>query len=149
MEENLAYYRQPTRPELEKAADEVGIGELVSALGGFAAPVTPEALSAGQRQLIALTRAYLSPAPVAILDEATCHLDPAAEERAEEAFARRGGTLVVIAHRITSARRARRILVLDGTRAQAGQHTELLATSAMYRELAGHWNSTPISLNGH
>jgi ATP-binding cassette subfamily C protein len=149
LEENLAYYRQPTLAEMEKAADEVGIVELTSALGGFAAPVTPAALSAGQRQLIALTRAYLSPAPVAILDEATCHLDPAAEERAEEAFARRGGTLIVIAHRITSARRARRILVLDGTRARAGQHAELLATSAMYRELAGHWNSTSISLNGH
>jgi ATP-binding cassette subfamily C protein len=149
LEENLAYYGPASRAEMEKAADAVGIVPFISALGGFEAPVAPEALSAGQRQLIALTRAYLSPAPVAILDEATCHLDPAAEEQAEEAFARRGGTLVVIAHRITSARRAQRILVLDGARAQAGRHDELLASSAMYRELAGHWFSPEISLNGH
>jgi ATP-binding cassette subfamily C protein len=149
LEENLAYYGRASRAEMEKAADTVGIVRLISGLGGLSAPVTPQALSAGERQLIALTRAYLSPAPVAILDEATCHLDPAAEQQAEEAFARRGGTLVVIAHRITSARRAKRILVLDGARAQAGGHAELLASSAMYRELAGHWISPQIAPNGH
>ncbi|MBO0806112.1 MAG: ATP-binding cassette domain-containing protein [Nocardiopsaceae bacterium] len=147
LRENLAYYRQegdlPEKAELETAAEEVGLIPLLSRLGGYGADVSPAALSAGERQLIALTRAYLSPSPVAILDEATCHLDPAAEQRAEEAFARRGGTLIVIAHRITSARRARRILVLDGTRAQAGGHDELLAASPMYRDLAGHWASVP------
>ena len=95
--------------------------------------------SAGERQLIALARAYLSPAPVAVLDEATCHLDPAAERRAEEAFADRGGTLLVIAHRISSALRARRVLVLDGTGAAVGDHTTLLASSPLYRLLLGHW----------
>jgi ATP-binding cassette subfamily C protein len=149
LEENLAYYGRASRAEMEKAADTVGIVRLISGLGGLSAPVTPQALSAGERQLIALTRAYLSPAPVAILDEATCHLDPAAEQQAEEAFARRGGTLVIIAHRITSARRAKRILVLDGARARAGGHAELLASSAMYRELAGHWISPQIAPNGH
>jgi ATP-binding cassette subfamily C protein len=95
-----------------------------------------------ERQLIALTRAYLPPAPVVILDEATCHLDPAAEERAEAAFASRGGTLIVIAHRISSARRARRVLVLDGVCPQAGDHASLLASSASYADLAGHWDNT-------
>ncbi|MGH3169374.1 MAG: ATP-binding cassette domain-containing protein [Trebonia sp.] len=149
LEENLAYYRPASRAEMEKAADALGIVRLISGLGGYAAQVAPETLSAGERQLIALARAYLSPAPVAILDEATCHLDPAAEERAEEAFARRGGTLIVIAHRITSARRAKRILVLDGARARVGGHAELLESSAMYQELAGHWFPPQISLNGH
>lgn len=149
LEENLGYYRAASRAEMEKAADALGIVRLISGLGGYEAQVAPQTLSAGERQLIALARAYLSPAPVAILDEATCHLDPAAEERAEEAFARRGGTLIVIAHRITSARRAKRILVLDGTRARTGGHAELLESSAMYQELAGHWFPPQISLNGH
>jgi ATP-binding cassette subfamily C protein len=76
---------------------------------------------------------------VAVLDEATCHLDPAAERRAEEAFAARGGTLIVIAHRVSSALRARRVLVLDGRHAVAGTHDELAATSPLYRQLLGHW----------
>ena len=50
------------------------------------------------------------------------------------------GTLIVIAHRISSALRARRVLVLDGVRAQAGDHASLLASSPMYRDLAGYWN---------
>ena len=95
---------------------------------------------------IALARAYLPPAQLVILDEATCHLDPAAEEQAEAAFSRRGGTLIVIAHRISSARRARRTLVLDGARPQVGDHSSLLASSAMYADLAGQWETPhPVS----
>ncbi|MGB8946267.1 MAG: ABC transporter ATP-binding protein, partial [Streptomyces sp.] len=76
------------------------------------------------------------------LDEATCHLDPVAEARAERAFAARpGGTLVVIAHRISSARRADRILVMDGTHTLCGRHEELLGSSSLYRELSGNWGS--------
>jgi ATP-binding cassette subfamily C protein len=132
--ENIRYlHPAATRMELDIAAEAVGLTPLASRLGGYDAPVNPAALSTGERQLIALTRAYLSPAPIAILDEATCHLDPAAEQHAEAAFARREGTLIVIAHRITSALRARRVLVLDGTRARAGDHESLLAGSAMYR----------------
>jgi ATP-binding cassette, subfamily C, bacterial len=147
LRENLTYFRDADRARLhtvllDTVAEEIGLAPLVARLGGYDAHVAPAGLSAGERQLIALTRAYLSPAPVAILDEATCHLDPAAEERAETAFARRGGTLIVIAHRITSARRARRILVLDGVRAQVGEHEELLVTSPMYRDLAGYWTAT-------
>jgi ATP-binding cassette subfamily C protein len=97
-------------------------------------------LSDGERQLIALARAYLSPAPIAILDEATSHLDPAAEARAELAFARRPGTLIVIAHRMSSALRARRVLVLGDERVHIGDHASLLTTSAMYRDLVGYWS---------
>jgi ATP-binding cassette subfamily C protein len=85
-------------------------------------------------------RAYLSPAPLVVLDEATCHLDPAAERRAENAFAGRG-TLIVIAHRISSALRADRVLVLDGTGAAVGDHPTLLRTSPLYRDLLGHWEA--------
>jgi ATP-binding cassette subfamily C protein len=147
--ENIGYLRAqdgpPSGAELDAAAEAVGLSPLVSRLGGYDAAVNPAALSAGERQLIALTRAYLSPAPIVILDEATCHLDPAAEERAEAAFAGRPGTLIVIAHRITSALRARRVLVLDGNRAQAGDHACLLASSAMYSDLVGYWSVTPGS----
>jgi ATP-binding cassette, subfamily C, bacterial len=95
-------------------------------------------------QLIALGRAHLSPAPLVILDEATCHLDPAAEARAERAFALRPGTLIVVAHRISSARRADRILVLDGLKATCGSHQELLDHSSLYRDLVGRWHAERI-----
>ena len=147
--ENILYLRtasaaadRPSAAELDAAAEAVGLSGLVSRLGGHQAVVNPAALSAGERQLIALTRAYLSPAPIAILDEATCYLDPAAEGQAEAAFASRRGTLIVVAHRITSALRAQRVLVLDGNRAQAGNHASLLATSAMYQDLVGYWSVT-------
>ncbi|MFR0355397.1 ATP-binding cassette domain-containing protein [Streptomyces sediminimaris] len=145
--ENLAHLRTDPVPgsELLAAADAVGCRALIDTLGGLGAQVDPAALSAGERQLIALTRAYLSDAPLALLDEATCHLDPGAEERAERAFARRpGGTLVVVAHRISSARRADRVLVMDGRGTAYGTHDELLETSALYRELVGSW--TPARL---
>ncbi len=127
--------------EIDKAVDAVGMTDLARRLGGYAAEVDPSELSSGERQLIALTRAYLSPARLVLLDEATCHLDPAAEARAEEAFAGRDGTLIVIAHRLTSALRARRVLVMDGTRAQVGTHEEMVAASPLYRDLMGRWES--------
>ncbi|MFI9173821.1 ATP-binding cassette domain-containing protein [Streptomyces lincolnensis] len=144
--ENLGLLRPDPVPEAEllAAAEAVGLVPLLDALGGPSAPVDPAALSAGERQLVALTRAYLSYAPLALLDEATCHLDPAAEERAERAFAARpGGTLVVVAHRISSARRADRVLMMDGRRTAYGTHEELVRGSASYRALVGGWASGP------
>ncbi|MGC4790416.1 ATP-binding cassette domain-containing protein [Micromonospora sp. DT178] len=117
----------------------LGAGPLVARLGGLDAELDPAALSAGERQLVAAVRAYLAPAPLVILDEATCHLDPTLEATVEHAFARRGGTLVVIAHRISSATRARRVLVFDGDRPLVGTHDDLLIRSPTYRELVGHW----------
>lgn len=136
-----------TRAEVDRAVDAVGARPLITRLGGCAVRLTPGDLSAGERQLIALVRAYLSPAPVVILDEATCHLDPVAERVAEDAFASRGGTLVVIAHRISSALRAQRVLVLDGTGAALGDHSTLLTSSPLYRELLGHWHPDDLALD--
>ncbi|GAA2562738.1 hypothetical protein GCM10010423_77100 [Streptomyces levis] len=144
--ENLAYLRAGPVPEeeLRAASEAVGLAPLADRLGGLGARVDPASLSAGERQLIALTRAYLSDAPLALLDEATCHLDPGTEERAERAFARRpGGTLVVVAHRISSARRAGRVLVMDGRNSAHGRHEELMRTSALYRDLVGSWAPGP------
>jgi ATP-binding cassette subfamily C protein len=140
LRENLTYL-DPTVGDaaLDEAVDELHARPLAERIGGYDAEVEPGSLSAGERQLLSLVRAYVSSAPIALLDEATCHLDPAAEEHAERAFARRGGTLVVVAHRISSARRARRILVLDGPEAVVGTHDELLARSPLYRDLVGCW----------
>jgi ATP-binding cassette subfamily C protein len=139
--ENLCYLRPSARKwEIREAVTAVGATNLVTRLGGLDAQLDPGRLSAGERQLISLARAYLSQAPVAILDEATCHLDPEAESRAERAFAAQGRTLVVIAHRVSSALRAKRVLVLDGTSAIAGDHATVAASSALYLELLGHWH---------
>jgi ATP-binding cassette subfamily C protein len=138
--DNLTYLNQDaTTAQLDKAIEAVGASRLVRRLGGPAAMIRPSQLSAGERQLLALARAYLSPAPLAVLDEATCYLDPEAERVAEEAFAAREGSLIVIAHRVSSALRARRILVLDGSHAILGTHQTLLTESALYAELVGHW----------
>ncbi|WP_435808940.1 ATP-binding cassette domain-containing protein [Streptomyces massasporeus] len=144
--ENLAYLRPDPVPaeELLAAAEAVGLTPLAERLGGLDARIEPAALSAGERQLVALTRAYLSYAPLALLDEATCHLDAGTEERAERAFAARpGGTLVVVAHRISSARRAGRVLVMDGRSTAYGGHEELMRSSALYRDLVGSWTPAP------
>ncbi|WP_346426730.1 ABC transporter ATP-binding protein [Streptomyces sp. CC0208] len=144
--ENLGHLRTDPVPEVEllAAAEAVGLAPLLEALGGPRASVDPAALSAGERQLVALARAYLSYAPLVLLDEATCHLDPRAEERAERAFANRPGTtLVVVAHRISSARRAGRVLLMDGSRTAYGTHDELVRDSPAYRELVGGWTAVP------
>jgi ATP-binding cassette subfamily C protein len=148
--DNITYLRpNATLAQVCHAIDAVGADGLVTRAGGLRAQLSPAQLSAGERQLIGLARAYLSPAPVAVLDEATCHLDPRAERRAEEAFAGRGGTLIVIAHRMSSALRARRVLVLDGVGAAIGDHDALLAASPLYQELLGHWEARPVLVSAH
>uniref|UniRef100_UPI001CCDE296 ATP-binding cassette domain-containing protein n=1 Tax=Streptomyces sp. LS1784 TaxID=2851533 RepID=UPI001CCDE296 len=125
---------------LARAVALLGAERLVARLGGLDAVLgDPGELSAGERQLLALVRTYLSPAPVVVLDEATCRLDATAEERVERAFAARPGTLVVVAHRISSALRADRVLLLDGGRGLLARHGDLQVLSPLYRELVGHW----------
>ncbi|MEU4230536.1 ABC transporter ATP-binding protein [Nonomuraea sp. NPDC026600] len=139
--ENLTYLSDAPPHQVEAAIAALGATGLMTG----PAELDPGALSAGQRQLIALVRAYLAPARLVILDEATCHLDPAAEARVEAAFARRGGTLIVVAHRLTSATRARRILLMDAGQAVVGTHDELVRRSPTYADLSGHWQPEPVS----
>jgi ABC-type multidrug transport system fused ATPase/permease subunit len=98
-------------------------------------------LSGGQRQRLALARALLRSAPIVILDEPTSALDLDTEERVwtrvDELLA--GKTAIIIAHRLSSARRADRIVLLDGGRvAEQGSHDELLARRGTYARL---WES--------
>ncbi len=154
LRENLAYLAPGADDrDLDRAVTAVGLGATVERLGGYGAALGPGGgeLSAGERQLVALARVHLSPVTVVLLDEATCHLDPAAEARAEAAFAARaagGGILVVIAHRISSALRARQILVLDGPSPQLGTHESLLASSPLYADLLGWWEAGRRGVRG-
>lgn len=148
LRENLAYlHPEVGDAELDEAVRVLGAEPLIGRIGGYAGELDASLLSAGERQLVTLIRAYVATAGVVILDEATCHLDPAAEAQVERAFAERPGTLIVIAHRISSALRAGRILVLDGDQAMVGGHDELLVDSALYRDLVGHWQ-VPESMAG-
>jgi ATP-binding cassette subfamily C protein len=147
--DNLVYLRPDASvADVRRAVAAVGADHLIDRLGGLDALVNPAELSSGERQLLALVRAYLSAAPVVVLDEATCHLDGVAERRAEEAFAARHGTLIVIAHRMSSALRAKRVLILDGNAAIVGDHDTVRATSPLYRELLGFWDLDPTRLLG-
>jgi ATP-binding cassette, subfamily B, bacterial RamB/AmfA len=149
VEENLRYlHPTATRAELDAAVDALGLRSVVTRLGGYDAAVNSGMVSAGERQLLALVRAHLTAAPVLILDEATCHLDPVAEQRVERVLAARGGTLIVVAHRISSAMRAHRVLLMDSTPGGAttvvsGSHRELLRTAPLYRDLVHHWDDGP------
>ncbi|MFI0366964.1 ABC transporter ATP-binding protein [Actinomadura sp. 1N219] len=144
LRENLTYLcPDPAEAWLDDAVHAVGLAETVDRLGGYDAEIPPggATLSQGERQLVTLARAYLSPAPIVVLDEATSHLHPAAEARAEQALADKGGTLIVIAHRISSAERADLILLLDGSAHVLGTHESLLRRSRLYSELVGHWHT--------
>lgn len=138
--ENLAYFRpDASRADLERAAQLLCLEDLVRRLGGLHGRVDPRLLSLGECQQLAVGRAYLSPAPLLLLDEATCHLDPETEARTERVLAARPGALVLVAHRISSALRADRVLVLDGDRALCAAHATLLTESELYRDLVGRW----------
>ena len=95
-------------------------------------------LSGGQRQRIAIARAVLKGAPILILDEATSALDGASEKLVQEALNRLMShcTTLVIAHRLSTVRRADRIIVLDqGRIVEQGVHADLMAGAGIYREL--------------
>ncbi len=144
--ENIRIARaEATDAEVEQALRAIGVHERFASL--------PEGLhtesrergsrfSAGERQLVSLARAALVDPTVLILDEATSSLDPGTEAVVEHAMERlsRGRTVIVIAHRLTTAERADRIAVVTGGRlAELGTHDELVARGGHYAALHASW----------
>ncbi|WP_329435113.1 ABC transporter ATP-binding protein/permease [Streptomyces sp. NBC_01280] len=138
----IAYGRpDATDAQVEAAARAVGAHEMIATLeGGYLHEVAERGrnLSAGQRQLIALARAELVDPDILLLDEATAALDLATEAQVNQATDRIAGkrTTLVVAHRLTTAARADRVVVMaDGRVAEDGTHAELLALGGRYAEL--------------
>lgn len=125
--------------EVRAAAEAAGAASFIERLDeGFETEVGERGvlLSAGQRQRVAIARAFLRDPRILLLDEATSSLDPDSEATVQRAIEQllEGRTTIVIAHRLATARRARRIHVLDqGRLVAAGSHEELYAANELYR----------------
>jgi ATP-binding cassette subfamily B protein len=146
LRDNIAFASPDVRDEdVAEAARLVGLGELIDRLPDGIGTVLQErgsSLSSGERQLVALARAFLHQPQVLILDEATSNLDLRSEQQVDRALdivlARR--TSLVIAHRLSTAMRADTIAVLhDGRLVETGSHDELVAASGLYASLYESW----------
>lgn len=145
---NVAWAR-PTAgiADVERALRELGLLEWVDGLPrGLLTPVGQrgESLSAGERQLVALARAYLADPDLLVLDEATSAVDPATEVRLQRALdgVTQGRTSVAIAHRMSTAESADLVVVMDrGRVVDVGPHAELLGRCEVYQRLYASWTA--------
>ncbi|NUP02088.1 MAG: ABC transporter ATP-binding protein [Nonomuraea sp.] len=152
LEENVRYGKPgATREEISLAMTELGLADWVEGLpAGLDTPVGQrgESLSAGERQLVALARAYLADPDLLLLDEATSAVDPATEVRLARALegVTRGRTAVSIAHRLSTAENADEVLVFDtGRLVQRGPHAALVTEPGVYADLHASWISAAHS----
>lgn len=131
--------------EAAQAFARLGLSEWLAALpGGVTTQVGQrgESLSAGERQLVALARAYIADPDLLLLDEATSAVDPATELRIQRALDEltRGRTTVAIAHRLSTAQAADEVLVFDaGHLVERGPHRDLIAQGGVYARLHASW----------
>ncbi len=140
-------YGKPGMTDAHVAAafDELGLGAWVEGLSdGVQTPVGQrgESLSAGERQLVAVARAYVADPDLLVLDEATSAVDPATERRLTRALEKltTGRTTLTIAHRLSTAERADEVLVVDaGHIVQRGTHAELVDAEGPYARLHASW----------
>jgi ATP-binding cassette subfamily C protein CydD len=146
LRENLLVARPgATRDEIEDALERAALGGLVSALPlGLETPLgeSGERLSGGEAQRVALARAFLKDAPVLVLDEPTAQLDLDTEARVLDAVRalRRGRTVLVVAHRLTTLAAADRVAILSGGRiVEAGAPPALAAAGGVYGRLVAAW----------
>jgi putative ABC transport system ATP-binding protein len=143
---NVRYGRPGmTDAEVTTAFEELGLGTWVEGLAeGVGTPVGQrgESLSAGERQLVAIARAYVADPALLVLDEATSAVDPATERRLTRALdtLTAGRTTLTIAHRLSTAERADEVLVVDAGRVvQRGTHAELVDADGPYARLHASW----------
>jgi ABC-type multidrug transport system fused ATPase/permease subunit len=145
--ENVRFGRPAlTDAQLAAAFVELGLADWVAALPqGVDTPVGErgEALSVGERQLVALARAYVADPDLLVLDEATSAVDPATEVRLQRTLeaVTRGRTTVAIAHRLSTAQAADEVIVFDrGRVVQRGRHEDLVAEpDSVYARLYASW----------
>jgi ABC-type multidrug transport system fused ATPase/permease subunit len=145
--ENVRFARpEMSEEDLELAFTELGLIDWVQGLShGFQTRVGErgEALSVGERQLVALVRAYVADPDLLVLDEATSAVDPATEVRLQRTLdaVTRGRTTVAIAHRLSTAQAADEVIVVDkGVVVQRGPHEKLLQeTDSIYARLYASW----------
>lgn len=140
--DNIAYGKPAaTRDEIIQAAKQAYIHDFIITLPGSYEALVGERgvlLSGGQKQRLAIARALLRDTPILIFDEATASVDMEAETKIQQAIQALAGnrTLIVIAHRLSTVRRADKILVLNNTGiAEQGRHEELLAKGGLYARL--------------
>ena len=145
--DNVGFARpEANDDQLHEALRAVGVDDVVDRLGGLDGIIHERGstISAGERQLLALARTFVSQPRVLVLDEATSNLDLRSEFQIELALdvLLSGRTAVVIAHRLATARRADRIVVVDGGRiAELGTHSELVAAGGRYATMFAMWQS--------
>jgi ATP-binding cassette subfamily B protein len=145
--DNVAFAKpHATACEVLDAVEAVGLAELMARLPAGIDTVVHErgqSLSSGERQLIALARAFLAGPRVLVLDEATSNLDLQSETMVERALDRllEGRTAILIAHRLSTAMRADRIVVVDDGRiVELGPHDELVAAGGVYAQMFETWS---------
>ncbi|HVB01263.1 MAG TPA: ATP-binding cassette domain-containing protein, partial [Acidimicrobiales bacterium] len=146
--DNIAFARpEANDEEIADAIRAVGLQELIDRLPyGMHTEVHErgQSLASGERQLIALARAFIASPRVLVLDEATSNLDLKSETKVEAALDRllEGRTAILIAHRLTTAMRANRIVVVDlGEIVEIGSHDELIANSGRYADMFATWSN--------